>query len=164
MRRTLEGLSLCALVDMGWTTWRAFHGRVALPDRIPTHFDVSGQPNGWGSPASLLLLPCIAVFVYVLLTVVSLFPSSFNYPVRVTAQNRDRLQGIALSMMAWVKAELCCLFALIQLLTIAAARIGRLGMSPFMVPLAIVIVFVTIGAHFIAMGRAYTRAGESVGG
>jgi uncharacterized membrane protein len=154
MRRTLEGLSLCALVDIGWTTWRAFHGPVALPDKIPTHFDAAGQPNGWGSPTMLLLLPCVAVFLYGTITLVSQFPSAFNYPVRVTAKNRDRLQQIALNMMAWIKAELCCLFAVIQIYTVEAARNQRGGLSPALMPISLVVIFGTIAAHIVAMRRA----------
>ncbi len=154
MRKMLEAVSLIALLAMGWITWQAFHGPVPLPDRIPTHFDAAGQPNGWGSPAMLLLLPCVAVFLYGTITLVSQFPSAFNYPVRVTAQNRDRLQVIALSMMAWIKAELCCLFACIQFSTIEAARNERSGLSPALMPIALLIVFGTIGAHIIAMRRA----------
>jgi hypothetical protein len=102
----------------------------------------------------LLLLPCVAAFLYGTITLVSQFPSAFNYPVRVTAQNRDRLQVIALSMMAWIKAELCCLFACIQFSTIEAARNERSGLSPALMPIALLIVFGTIGAHIIAMRRA----------
>jgi uncharacterized membrane protein len=154
MRKLLEAVSLFALLTMGWTTWQAFHGRVPLPKKIPTHFDAAGQPNGWGSPTMLLLLPCVAVLLYLTITLVSQFPSALNYPVRVTAQNRERLQQIALGMMAWIKAELCCLFAAIQYATIEAARRRQNGLPPALMPLALLVVFGTIGAHILAMRRA----------
>ncbi len=106
MRRTLEVVSLAGLAVLFWITWRAFYGPDPLPARIPTHFDIAGNPNGWGSPSSLLLLPAVALAIYLGMTVVSKFPSAFNYPVRVTPENRPRLQALTLQMIAWLKTEM----------------------------------------------------------
>ena len=47
MRKTLEAVGLGALAVLFWDTYRALYGPDPLPDRIPTHFDIAGQPNGW---------------------------------------------------------------------------------------------------------------------
>ncbi|MGP8174276.1 MAG: DUF1648 domain-containing protein [Terracidiphilus sp.] len=154
MRRTLEVVSLAGLAVLFWITWRAFYGPDPLPARIPTHFDIAGNPNGWGSPSSLLLLPAVALAIYLGMTVVSKFPSAFNYPVRVTPENRPRLQALTLQMIAWLKTEMICLFAWIQWAIVASARQGRLSMSPAEIPLFILAVFATIGWHIVAMFRA----------
>jgi hypothetical protein len=57
-------------------------------------------------------------------------------------------------MIAWLKAELACLLAGIQLAMIDAARQQRSGLSPLFLPLSLLIVFGTIGWHFVAMRRA----------
>jgi uncharacterized membrane protein len=154
MRRLLEAVSVGALLVNFVLTWLALDSGFKVPDQIPTHFDIAGRPDGWGSPLSLLLLPVVALFLYGAITTASRFPSAFNYPTRVTAQNRDSLQQIALNMMAWIKAELCSLFAVIQYSTIDTARQARNGLSPLLMPLALVIVFGTVVAHIIAMRRA----------
>lgn len=154
MRTPLNAAALFLLVLVWAATGYAVFGPHPLPSTIPTHFDAQGHPNGWGTPAMLWLLPGIALFVYALMSVVARFPSSFNYPVRVTAQNRDRLQGIALGMIAWLKIELVCLFGWIQFNVIRFAREGHSDLSPAFVPLVTAVVFATTIVHIVAMFRA----------
>jgi uncharacterized membrane protein len=154
MRKSLEVISLGALAILFWITWSALNGPDRLAARIPTHFDIAGQPNCWGPPSMLLLLPVLAVALYLLITLVARFPSAFNYPVRVTAENRPRLQALALQMIAWLKTELVCLFTWIQGSTIGVARQGHGGLSPALVPVSFAAIFGTIGWHLVAMRRA----------
>jgi uncharacterized membrane protein len=154
MRKLLEVFSLIALVTLVWMTVAALHGPDHLPDKIPTHFDLTGHPDAWGSSGMLALLPAVGLFLYVTITLVSRFPSVFNYPVRVTAQNRLRLQSIALNMVACLKAETLCLFALLQYYTLQAARTARLGLPPWLMMSAIAVIFATMGVHIFAMRRA----------
>jgi hypothetical protein len=156
MRKTLEVITLAALALLVYTTGRALFGPNRLPDRIPTNFDLSGHPVGWGSSAMLLLAPAVAIGLYLLITVVARFPSAFNYPWRVTGANRQRMEALALNMITWLKAELICLFAWLQTAAIHAARNPGEGLAAgsAMVPVSIVVVFGTIVWHFVAMRRA----------
>jgi len=157
MRRVLEAVSVVALIVLVAITAQAFYGPVRLPDRIPMHFNAAGQPDGWGSPKGLLFFPAFAAVLYLLMTVVSRFPSAFNYPVRVTAQNRQKLQNLALDMIAWLKAEVVCLFTAIEWSAIRMARQPHSGISPLLMPVALVAVFSTCIFHVFAMigtGRA----------
>ena len=160
MRKSLEAICFGALAAMVWITYRAFHGPSRLPDRIPTHFDLAGNPNGWGSPRTLLLLPVVALGIYLIITVVALFPSAFNYPVRVTASNRARLEELALGMIAWLKVELLCFFTMLQWVIIQAVRNGRGTLSPWVMPPALLVIFGTVGWYIVCMFRA-SRPGSS---
>jgi uncharacterized membrane protein len=154
MRRNLEIVGLALLAFLWWTTFRALHGADPLPARIPTHFDLAGNPNAWGSPNTLMFLPVLATAIYALITVVSFFPSAFNYPARVTPENRPRLQALSLQMVAWLKLELAFLFTLLQWFILAAVRAGHGHLSVWIVPLFLVLVFGTCIGHIIAMVRA----------
>ncbi len=154
MRKILEAISLGALALQLWITHRALYGPGRLPERIPTHFDFAGNPNGWGSPAMLLLFPAVAVALYLIITVVARFPSAFNYPVPVTAENRPRLQALVLGMIAWLKMELVCLFTWIQWSIIETARRGQGGLTPVLMPLSILAIFGTVIWYFVAMRGA----------
>jgi uncharacterized membrane protein len=154
MRKLLEIISLVALGTLLWISGAALYGPKKLPDRIPTHFDFAGSPDAWGSARMLLLLPGLALFLYLTITLVSRFPNSFNYPVRVSAQNKARLQSIAIHMLAWLKAETICLLLLLQYYTLEAARSSRLGLPPFLMAGALVVIFATMGGHIAAMRRA----------
>ncbi len=151
MRKLLEAITLLALgVQISFTILALF-GSDRLPERIPIRFDAAGNPNGWGSPAMLLILPAVAVTIYLLFTVVSQFPSAFNYPVRVTVANRLRLQSLALNMIEWVKAEVVVLFAWMQWATIQLARHPQRGLPASMMPVALVAVFATVASYIVAM-------------
>lgn len=160
MRKTLETIALGALGLLFWITYNALYGPNPLQGRIPVHFDFAGQPNGWGSPSSLLLLPAAAVSLYLLITLVSQFPGSFNFPVRVTTENRPRLEALARQTILSLKVELVCLFAWIQWSIIDGARQGTFSLSPWLVPLPLAAIVATAIGHIVVMIRA-PRTGSS---
>jgi uncharacterized membrane protein len=154
MRRILDFVGLALLAVLAWITYRALYGPDPLPQRIPTHFGANGQPNAWGPPGSLWLLPIVGAGLYLIISVVGLFPASFNFPVRSTPVNRPRMEALTLLMMAWVKMELCCLFLTIQWSIIQSVRGGNAALSPAIMPLFLAVVFVTVAGHGIAVFRA----------
>ena len=154
MRKNLEFVALAVFAFLLWITVSALYGTNSLPERIPIHFGVDGRPNGWGSPVGLWMMPAIVAVVYGGMTLVSRFPSAFNYPVRTTAENRALLEAVTQRMIAWVKVEIVCLFTFIQWCVVQSAQQGRLILSPLVTPLFIGTIFVTIGWHFVALFRA----------
>jgi uncharacterized membrane protein len=154
MRKTLELVGLGTLAVLYWITWAALNGTDHLPDRIPTHFDISGNPNAWGSPKFLLFLPVVATGVYLLITVISAIPATrINLPVRVTPVNLPFIQQQTRNMIAWIKAEMACLFVYVQWSIIQAARNSAIHLSRLMVPLFLVCVFGTVGAYLTIIVR-----------
>jgi uncharacterized membrane protein len=154
VRKTLGFVAVAALAVLWILTAQAIYGTPPLPARIPTHFDFAGNINGWGEPRTLWLLPIIATCVVALIWVVSFFPQSFNYPVRVTPANRPRLEAITISMMAWLQAELASQFLWIQWVIIRSARTGVNTLSPLLLALVIAIIFATVVVHLVAIFRA----------
>jgi hypothetical protein len=154
MRKTLEAISLAALAILLWITYAALYGSHPLTGPIPTHFDLAGHPNAYGPPWMLLILPAVAFILYLLITAVSPNSAVFNYPVRVTRQNQARLQHLALSMIAFIKAETVTLFTLIQFLTIDSARQlhSILPQSPMLAGIGLILS--TIALHVLAMRRS----------
>lgn len=157
MRKSLEAISILVYGYMVWITYRALAGPNPLPDRIPTHYNAAGNVNGWGSPSMLLLLPIVALALYAGITVVSRFPAAFNYPVRVGPAVRAQVEGITLDMIAWIKAELLCMFAFLQNTMIRGAEGGSPQLNPIVVPVFIAGIFGTIGWHMFAVIQAARR-------
>jgi uncharacterized membrane protein len=157
MRKWLEGIALLALGLHTSITILALLGPQRLPDRIPIHFDTAGHPTSWGSPTMLLLLPAITIIIYLLFTVVTRAPGAFNYPVTVTSQNRQRVQNLAMDMMAWLKAEIVSLLTWMQWVTVDVARNPERHM-PVMTAVALVAVFATLTCY---MARMYLAGRES---
>lgn len=161
MRKSIEGVGLIALAVLFWITYQALAGPERLPDRIPTHFEMAGNANGWGSPAVLLLLPVVAVGLYLTITVVSRFPMAFHYPVRVMPVNLPRVQDLTLDMVTWLKAELACLFVALQWWMIHAARSGDGRLPALLVPGFLVLIFATVGWYLVAVIRTASADGDS---
>ncbi len=165
MRRTMEAICLGLLVVIFWFTYAALRGPERLPDRIPTHFDVSGQPNAWGSPAFLWFLPIVATGVYLLLTVLgSIRFRRYNLPVRVTEANLPFIQDQTILMMAWIKCEILSLFVYLQWSIIQSARNGAFRLSPLLIPVFLVVIFSTVGWHLLALIRGAQMRAESDSG
>ncbi len=160
MRKWLEVIAVAAIAFQVWLTYSALAGPNPLPSQIPTHFDAAGNPNGWGSPSILLFLNVITIGLYLLITVVAMFPAGFNFPVRVTEENRLRLQNTALNMIVWVKTELVCLFTVLLWSMIQAVRSGEGRLPPLLMPAFIVLIFGTVAWHLVAMIRAAVPTAE----
>jgi uncharacterized membrane protein len=154
MRKTLETISLAALALQVWIYCRISYGPDRLPDRIPIHFDLAGNANGWGTPKSLIFFPVVSVALYLLLTVVVQFPSTFNYPIPVTDPNRARLQALAIDLVTWIKMELVCTFALLLWTCIHLALHPDPAIHSAFLFLPVGVVFVTVAWFIVAMLRA----------
>lgn len=154
MRKTMEVVGLGMLAVLYWITYAAMSGPERLPDRIPTHFDISGQPNAWGSPTILWLLPIVGTGVYLLITVLaSIRFGSYNLPVVVTENNLPFIQDQTSEMITWIKVEVLCLFCYIQWGMIQAARSREFRLSPALVPVSLVVILGTVGWYLTSMIR-----------
>ena len=164
MRKTMEVASLMVLAFLYWITWSALNGATALPNRIPTHFDISGQPNAWGPPQLLWLLPVIGAGLYLLMTGLGAIRfRSYNLPVRVTQANLPFIQDQTAVMVSWIKCEMLCLFVWIQWSIIRGAREGTFHLSPAILPVFMAAIFATVGWHLAILIKGARMRAESPG-
>lgn len=119
-----------------------------LPDRVPRHFGVSGEPDAWGSKW-WLVGPLITMwFLYGLLTIINRYPHIFNYPVRITEENAARQYRLARSLLSWLKAELVWVFTYIIWAGIRVAQGKAMGLGIVFLPLFLLTIFGTLGIYF----------------
>lgn len=83
----------------------------------PVHYGVDMQPNRWGSPVELLLLPivmlaCIALLALVLHLV---SPEHWNQPAGLESDERDAWYLASARSVAWFELE-CGVFSLLAAL------------------------------------------------
>ncbi|WP_217131567.1 DUF1648 domain-containing protein [Leucobacter chinensis] len=55
-------------------------GYVSMPDTIPTHYGVNGEPDQWGPRGSFIALLILAALVSAGMVIASYFPGSVNVP------------------------------------------------------------------------------------
>ena len=131
---------------LGWIMLLAIWGLTithysTLPDTIPTHFNGAGEPDGFGSKASIIGLPFIATLLFIGLTVLNRYPHSFNYPSPVTQNNALRLYTLATRMLRYLKLVLVLVFGGIEFMTIQNATGKAAGLGVWFLPLTLVLIF-----------------------
>ncbi len=120
----------------------AYLSYVDLPEEIPVHFNHKGEADSYGSKGSIWLLPILSIFLYLLLTVVSKYPHTFNYAVKISENNAAKQYEIALDMMAQLKLLIVIFFSYMTYRTIHIAINGHSGMG--LLPIWILPVVLTI--------------------
>ncbi|MBK0418938.1 DUF1648 domain-containing protein [Leucobacter sp. CSA1] len=81
-----------------------------LPERIPTHFGISGQADAWGPRSSVFLLLGIFAALVGGLTWLSHHPRIFNYPAVVTEHNAQRMYRAGEQLIVWMNAACAAIF------------------------------------------------------
>jgi uncharacterized membrane protein len=102
-----------------------------LPERIPTHFGLSGAVDGWGDKTTIWFLPAIAIVLQVLIVWAASHPEKLNYPVAITPQNRDKNYNQAVSLLYWLTIAVTTIMTLIVLATYRSSINPGTGISPF---------------------------------
>jgi len=73
----------------------------------PIHFNLSGQPDGYGSKTTLLFIPIISTIIYLAFTQINKFPYIYNYTTNITEENAKRQYTIATKMVRILKGCNC---------------------------------------------------------
>jgi hypothetical protein len=110
----IAGMLTCILMLL--PVWKS------IPQTIPSHMDLSGKVDAMGSKSGLLIIPGITLFLYLLLTILSRFPHTFNYPFPVTMDNAERLYRIGREMMSWLKTIDIWLVTILNWIILQVAR------------------------------------------
>lgn len=133
-------LSLFAYVITNWN---------AIPEQIPSHFNFQGHIDSWSNKNMILFPVFVSLFLYLLLTVVSFFPSMWNMPVKITEENMERAYHYTRNMITILKLELVSVFAYITIQTSKAQVL-----SPYFLPVFLVIIFGTVGIYIFLINKS----------
>ncbi|MBW7840657.1 MAG: DUF1648 domain-containing protein [Chitinophagaceae bacterium] len=108
-----------------------------LPETIPSHFDLSGMPDDYSSKWTIFLLPTLASFIYIGLTILNRFPHKFNYISAITTANAKRQYTFATRMIRFLKWGIVLLFGFISYQTVQIALGKETGIGGWIVPFLI---------------------------
>ncbi|WP_298143793.1 DUF1648 domain-containing protein [Flavobacterium sp.] len=81
----IAALSMFAIL-LGFSIYLYFN----LPETIATHFNAVGTADAYGPKSTVFILPGIYLFLQVLMSTISQSADSFNVPVQLTAENKER--------------------------------------------------------------------------
>ena len=116
----------------------------SLPDEIPSHFGPSGQPDDYQSKNFIWVFPVLGVFIYLLLTIVSRIPHTFNFTVKITEENATTQYQIAVRMISVLKTIILFTFAYISFTSIQIALGNKNELGYWFLPVLLFFVFAPI--------------------
>ena len=147
----LEVLALVALLAL---IGLLFYYYPRLPDSVPQHFNIKGEPDGWGGKGALVTMPIFGLILYVALTVLSRFPHVFNYPWAITEENARRQYLLSRRLVSAMKLTMVLMFAYISWSMIGTARGTQPGLNPFFTLASVPVLFGIIGVYLYTASRA----------
>ncbi|MEB3828619.1 DUF1648 domain-containing protein [Phormidium sp. CCY1219] len=98
---------ICTFVAIG-----QFWGR--LPETIPIHFGLTGQPQNWGNKPILCLLPTVGTLIYLIFTFSPYFSQLFDNSLPIPEEQAQHLSQIVRELFAWMKVQIIWLFFFIE--------------------------------------------------
>ena len=124
-----------------------------LPDSIPSHFNFRGLPDRWASKSELIVYPAASIFVYMLISSISVAMAVvkdpkrlINLPARMkdslSVAQAERLRIILVRCLLTLKMAVIGMmtYLLYGNLEVALGRAEGLGYWPFVFVLVILIV------------------------
>ena len=118
-----------------------------LPDIIPRHYGLSGEPDGFSGKGIIWTLPAIGLIMYVGMAILNKFPHIFNYPKEITSENAERQYKIATKLVRFLNTIIVCVFCYITYATIQTALGKQSGLGSYFTPIFVVLIFGTIGIY-----------------
>ena len=118
-----------------------------LPDRIPIHFGDRGLADAWGDKVTIWIVPAVAAIIFAVLTAVSRYRHTFNYPVRITSENARRQYLLGRGLLVWLKAQICWLSAFVvrQQILVALGNAQRFSIELLLG--LVIVIFSTVGVY-----------------
>jgi len=110
-----------------------------LPDSIPTHFNVKGEPDGHGGKFMVFVLPAIAAVLFFSMSKLLRSPSSLNFPVSITEENAARQYRNAALMLRLLRVVVVMVFAYLTWATIQVSLGTLQGLSVWFLPVVLLL-------------------------
>lgn len=108
-------LGLIVLIVLPFFYW------MELPDTIPTHYTLQGEPDAYGDKMSIVFMPILGLGIWGLLFFLSRNPVMHNFPLQVTEQNAQRLYQTSIKFLHVLNLIVVWFFAYINYSTIQVA-------------------------------------------
>jgi hypothetical protein len=143
--KVLETASFSGLILMVFISAFYFN---QLPEKIPIHFDLSGQPNDSGARISIFLLPSIGVLFYLLMFFLVRHVRGLNFPVPLTLQNREKMLSLTGQLFRFIRAAVVLFLLLIHTSVVQVALGRSYGINMTLIPIFL-LVFIAILTIYI---------------
>lgn len=107
-----------------------------MPEQIPAHYGLNGEVDRFGSKIELVFMPIAMLFIYILISVISKFPSIWNTGVEITPANQKTVYHNLMNLIISVKFILVCIFSYIMIMQ----GYGK-GLGSWFAPISLIAIF-----------------------
>ena len=125
-----------------------------LPETIPTHFNIKGEIDDYGSKYTLFILPMVVTFVFVLFRILYNYPHKFNYIVKITEEKAEKQYRLALRVMRIILMNIVILFGFIVTKVVDGANQKSSTLDWWFIPLLEISMIAPIVYMAIASGSS----------
>lgn len=109
-----------------------------LPDTVPVHFNLNGEPNRYGSKNTLWAVIAISVFLYMLTGILSMFPQSFNYPSQ--KNDKEAQYKLGARFMRSLRAWILFFIMILSFIVVRSAKTGTAKGAVWLIAFVLAIV------------------------
>jgi uncharacterized membrane protein len=124
-----------------------------LPEIIPTHYNGTGEVDGFGNKTNIFALPIISTILFIGLTILNKNPHVFNYPSEITTENALHQYTNATRMMRVLKLVVVLIFGLIVFRTIQNVNGNADGLGIWFLPLIMAMILIPMICFLINANR-----------
>lgn len=125
----------------------------ALPETIATHFNASGEADGYGSKATIFIMPAVGTATFILLMVLNQFPHAFNYPVIITEENANRHYALATRLIRMVNVCLIITFLVAAYSMQEGGTAGKFNAMSIVLPIVLGLPLLPIIWYFVQVRK-----------
>ncbi len=93
----------------------------SLPELIPTHYNLFGQPDAFNPRWSIFILPALALMLFFGMSWLQKLPHIYNYPVEVNESNANYLYSTGVRLIRFIKLIVILIFSYITYSSIRVA-------------------------------------------
>ncbi|MCA0993723.1 DUF1648 domain-containing protein [Pseudalkalibacillus hwajinpoensis] len=120
-----------------------------IPNRVPIHFNATGEADNWGSKMAIILFPLLGMLIWGVFTVLERYPHRYNYVVKITEGNAALQYRSAVILMRFLKNTIALLFAYLTVECVQIAKgIGE-GLTWWVMPLFLTMIFSAIILYIV---------------
>ncbi len=122
-----------------------------LPDTIPRHFGLNGEPDGFSGKGIIWTLPILGSIMYIGMVILNKHPHIFNYPKKITEENAERLYRITTKLIRFLNTAIVCIFSYMTYATIRTALGKQGGMGNYFILVFLILIIGILGYFLIKM-------------
>ncbi|AOV09044.1 DUF1648 domain-containing protein [Sporosarcina ureilytica] len=123
---------------VSWTT---------LPNEVPAHYNSLGEVDRWGHKWEMVILPIIAVILWIGMTILEKYPHVYNY-MNLTKENIEAQYLNGRLMVNVIKNIITIIFAYINWNNIQVALGRHESLGTWFTPMFFICIFIPTG-YFI---------------